>query len=43
MDKHPVDRLFGVLRLGKSVDEILDEMRGPRPAPSKKKRAVRHR
>jgi antitoxin PrlF len=40
---HPVDRLFGHLSLGKPVDEILDQMRGPRPAAPKKKRAVRHR
>jgi AbrB family looped-hinge helix DNA binding protein len=41
---HPVDRLFGHLKLGKPVDEILDEMRGPRPAGSRKKRvAARHR
>ncbi len=30
---HPVDRVYGVLRLEKSVDETLDEMRGPRPDP----------
>ena len=30
---HPVDRVYGVLRLEKSVDETLDEMRGPRPEP----------
>jgi AbrB family looped-hinge helix DNA binding protein len=40
---HPVDRLFGRLKLGKPVDEILDEMRGPRPAHRKKKRVARHR
>ncbi len=28
---HPVDALFGKLDLGKPVDEILDDMRGPRP------------
>lgn len=28
---HPVDRLFGRLKLAKSVDALLDEMRGPRP------------
>jgi hypothetical protein len=43
MKNHPVDRLFGLLKLGKPVDEILDEMRGPRPAPAKKKRAARRR
>jgi len=40
---HPVDRLFGRLDLGKPVDEILDQMRGPRPARRKKKAAARHR
>lgn len=29
--EHPVDRVFGRLRLNTSVDLILDEMRGPRP------------
>jgi antitoxin PrlF len=38
---HPVDRLFGSLSLGKPVDEILDQMRGPRPVPRKKKAARR--
>jgi AbrB family looped-hinge helix DNA binding protein len=28
---HPVDRVFGVLQLSKSVDEVIDEMRGPGP------------
>lgn len=28
LGEHPVDRLFGRLRLGKSVDAILDELRG---------------
>ncbi len=32
---HPVDRLFGRLRLTKPVDAILDEMRGPRPRATK--------
>ncbi len=40
---HPVDRLFGRLNLGKPVDEILDQMRGPRPRRHKKKAAARHR
>jgi antitoxin PrlF len=30
--EHPVDRIFGRLQLGKAVDALLDEMRGPRPA-----------
>jgi antitoxin PrlF len=29
--EHPVDRLYGTLRLPRPVDAILDEMRGPRP------------
>ena len=28
---HPVDRLFGRLKLVKSVDALVDEMRGHRP------------
>ena len=28
---HPVDRVWATLPLGHPVDEILDEMRGPRP------------
>lgn len=32
---HPVDRLFGRLKLQKSVDALVDEMRGPRPAVSR--------
>jgi AbrB family looped-hinge helix DNA binding protein len=31
---HPVDRLYGRLDLGKPVDAVLDEMRGPRPRAS---------
>ncbi len=30
--EHPVDLLYGRLSLGKPVDALLDEMRGPRPA-----------
>ncbi len=30
---HAVDRVYGVLRLEGSVDEAVDEMRGPRPSP----------
>lgn len=29
--QHPVDRVFGTLRLQGPVDTLLDEMRGPRP------------
>jgi len=35
-DDHPVDRLFGRLDLRKPVDDILDEMRGPRPKRARK-------
>ncbi len=28
---HPVDRVFGILKLDQPVDDLLDEMRGPRP------------
>ena len=28
----PVDVVYGVLALGASTDEILDQLRGPRPA-----------
>jgi AbrB family looped-hinge helix DNA binding protein len=38
---HPVDRLFGRLHLGKPVDELIDEMRGPRPGVARKKRTAR--
>ena len=43
---HPVDRVFGSLSLGKPVDAVLDEMRGPRPAtprPSRGRRMSRRR
>lgn len=30
-DVHPVDRIWATLPLERPVDEILDEMRGPRP------------
>jgi antitoxin PrlF len=32
--RHPVDRVYGLLRLPKSTDALLDEMRGPRPRRS---------
>ena len=39
---HPVDEVFGRLTLPKSVDALLDEMRGPRPArPRPGKRVAR--
>jgi AbrB family looped-hinge helix DNA binding protein len=39
--EHPVDRVYGLLTLGASVDRLLDEMRGPRPRINPK--AVRQR
>jgi antitoxin PrlF len=33
---HPVDRVFGRLRLARPVDVLLDEMRGPRPAAGRR-------
>jgi AbrB family looped-hinge helix DNA binding protein len=39
--EHPVDRVFGQLRLETSVDVILDNMRGPRPASRAPKRPRR--
>jgi AbrB family looped-hinge helix DNA binding protein len=29
--RHPADEVYGILRLPKSVDALLDDMRGPRP------------
>lgn len=36
---HPVDRIFGRIPLGKPVDALLDEMRGPRPPASRRRPA----
>ena len=33
---HPVDRVFGTLALRAQVEEVLDEMRGPRPRIKRK-------
>jgi hypothetical protein len=38
---HPVDQVWGTLRLDRPVDEILDEMRGPRPSREAAKAARR--
>lgn len=43
VENHPVDQLFGRLKLGKPVDEILDQMRGPGPVRRKKKAPARRR
>ena len=42
---HPVDRAFGRLRLGVGVDALMEDMRGPRPAPRRRrgKRAARRK
>jgi AbrB family looped-hinge helix DNA binding protein len=32
---HPVDRIFGRLRLPAPVDDLIDTMRGPRPQAEK--------
>ncbi len=37
---HPVDQMFGALTLDRSVDALLDEMRGPRPAPAPRRGAA---
>ncbi|MGH8674180.1 MAG: AbrB/MazE/SpoVT family DNA-binding domain-containing protein [Burkholderiales bacterium] len=34
----PVDRVYGKLHLTRSVDALLDDMRGPRPARARAKR-----
>lgn len=31
--RDPVDMLYGTVRLAARPDELLDELRGPRPAP----------
>jgi AbrB family looped-hinge helix DNA binding protein len=41
---HPVDAVYGRIELDRPVDEILDEMRGPRPViarPVRKRRRQR--
>lgn len=30
---HPVDAIYGRLKLPKAVDTLIDEMRGPSPSP----------
>jgi AbrB family looped-hinge helix DNA binding protein len=35
--KHPVDRIYGLLKLQTSVDALLDEMRGPRLSASRRR------
>jgi AbrB family looped-hinge helix DNA binding protein len=38
---HPVDRVFGRLKLSGPVDGLIDEMRGPRPEPERARRSRR--
>jgi AbrB family looped-hinge helix DNA binding protein len=38
---HPVDRVYGRLKLPKSVDVLLDAMRGARPKKAKTRRRSR--
>jgi AbrB family looped-hinge helix DNA binding protein len=35
--EHPVDKLYGLLKLPTSVDALLDRMRGPRPTAGRKR------
>jgi AbrB family looped-hinge helix DNA binding protein len=37
-DEHPVDLVFGILDLPAPVDELIDQQRGPRPRPKRKRR-----
>lgn len=41
LGEHPVDRVFGRLRLGRSVDAILEELRGGSAAAAKAGRRKR--
>jgi len=41
--EHPVDAVYGSLKLDRPVDAILDEMRGPRPAHPRPARPPRAR
>lgn len=40
---HPVDALYGKLELARPVDEVLDEMRGPRPKEGTSRTPTRRR
>lgn len=41
--EHPVDHVYGRLRLRAGVDAILDAMRGPRPRPARRRTQARGR
>ena len=34
----PVDRVYGILELGRPVDRIVEELRGPSPKPRRARR-----
>jgi hypothetical protein len=40
---HPVDRVFGRLSLRKTVDAIIDQLRGPRPIQRREKASTQPR
>ncbi|MCC6847385.1 MAG: AbrB/MazE/SpoVT family DNA-binding domain-containing protein [Deltaproteobacteria bacterium] len=37
--REPVDRVYGTLALPRGVDPLIDEMRGPRPARARTRKA----
>lgn len=37
-EQHPIDRVYGILKLHESTDALIDEMRGPRPRPRRRAR-----
>lgn len=37
--REPVDRVYGTLKIDRPVDALVDEMRGPRPASARRRRA----
>jgi AbrB family looped-hinge helix DNA binding protein len=41
--REPVDRVYGMLAIEKAVDALIDEMRGPRPARRRLRRAGQRR
>jgi AbrB family looped-hinge helix DNA binding protein len=36
--EHPVDRVYGLLKVRAGVDTLLDELRGPRPGQKRARR-----
>jgi len=39
----PIDRVYGTLRIDKTVDEAIEEMRGPGPRPTRRRPSRRRR